>query len=319
MKKLSIFSACLLLLTGCIGAHTVSGPATPSPLAAVLQPAGLSASEAVSRAPGENPVVRDKISRPKADGASPIDPPYDFDPAEMLPRDFGEYFLCDYPTDVSGYLLAEGTDVENEVTVLKGRQPGPVVYVVAGVHGDEIAAWMTGNLLKKINLKAGELRILSPANRWGAAAEPRSRYVTERQDLNRAFPGDAAGTMAQRAAHAIYEDIKKAAPVFLFDLHEARAGRDYYDFLGSSFVFSSAENVGDLYFDMALATESGELCSEQFDFFSPGPAGSINRTATERLGIPTLTVETYRGYPLERRIGDQLDAVEYVLTYYGLL
>ena len=37
------------------------------------------------------------------------------------------------------------------------------------------------------------------------------------------------------------------------------------------------------------------------------------------LGIPTITVETYRGYELERRIGDQLDIVEYVLRYYGLI
>lgn len=36
-------------------------------------------------------------------------------------------------------------------------------------------------------------------------------------------------------------------------------------------------------------------------------------------GIPTITVETYRGYELERRIGDQLDIVEYVLRYYGLI
>ena len=38
-----------------------------------------------------------------------------------------------------------------------------------------------------------------------------------------------------------------------------------------------------------------------------------------QLGIPTITVETYRGYELERRIGDQLDIVEYVLRYYGLI
>lgn len=69
-----------------------------------------------------------------------IDPPYDFDPAEMVPDDFGDYFTdCDHPTQVSTYKLAEGTDIENEVTVLQGEEEGPTIYIVAGVHGDEIA------------------------------------------------------------------------------------------------------------------------------------------------------------------------------------
>ena len=71
--------------------------------------------------------------------------------------------------------------------------------------------------------------------------------------------------------------------------------------------------------ELLLATESGELCSERYNFFGPGPEGSVNHTVTTRLGIPTITIETYRGYPLERRIGDQLAIVEYVLGYYGLL
>lgn len=55
-----------------------------------------------------------------------IDPPYDFDPAEMVPGDFGDYFTdCDYPTQVSTYKLAEGTDIENEVTVLQGERRDP--------------------------------------------------------------------------------------------------------------------------------------------------------------------------------------------------
>lgn len=69
----------------------------------------------------------------------------------MVPDDFGDYFTdCDHPTQVSTYKLAEGTDIENEVTVLQGEEEGPTIYIVAGVHGDEIAGWMTGNLVKKI-------------------------------------------------------------------------------------------------------------------------------------------------------------------------
>ena len=44
-----------------------------------------------------------------------------------------------------------------------------------------------------------------------------------------------------------------------------------------------------------------------------------NNTITTQLGIPTITVETFRGYEMERRIGDQLDVVQYVIRYYGMV
>ena len=75
-----------------------------------------------------------------------IDPPYDFDPAEMVPGDFGDYFTdCDYPTRVSTYKLAEGTDIENEVTVLQGEEEGPTIYIVAGVQPPP-DAWLSHRL-----------------------------------------------------------------------------------------------------------------------------------------------------------------------------
>ena len=266
--------------------------------------------------------VRDRVSRPKENVEVVIDPPYDFDPDEMLPRDFGEHFLAEYDTETTTYILDSNGEFENEVVVLHGEEKGPVIYVVAGVHGNELAGWMTGNLLKKIDIKAGELHILSPANRWGAEADPRTRYVTGEEDLNRSFPGDPEGNMAERVANYIYEDIMRVDPVFVFDLHEAAglsATTDEVDFLGSSLIYTSLDQMSDLYFNLIQATESGALCSERFGFYAPGPIGSINNTVTTNLGIPVITVETYRAYPMERRISDQLDIVEYVLNYYGMI
>ena len=316
MKKqmLSLFLA--LALTGC----AAPGPgSTSAPAESGAAPAG---SEAPASASQEESGYdrREAIERPEIGAEVVIDPPYDFDPAEMVPGDFGDYFTdCDHPTQVSTYKLAEGTDIENEVTVLQGEEEGPTIYIVAGVHGDEIAGWMTGNLVKKIGIRAGTVHILSPANRWGAEADPRVRYVTEQEDLNRSFPGDPEGNMAQRVADSIYQDIQRVDPVFLFDLHEARANAENKDFLGSSLIYTDLSEMSDMYLEMLMATESGELCSERFNFYGPGPIGSINNTVTTQLGIPTITVETYRGYELERRIGDQLDIVEYVLRYYCLI
>jgi len=263
---------------------------------------------------------RETIQRPEIGAEVIIDPEYSFDPNEMYPWDFGGHFSdCNDPTEVSTYKLGEGTDAENEVTVLTGEGEGPTVYVVAGVHGDEQAAWEAGNQLKKIKLKAGKLYILSPANRWGASKEPRSRYVTEKYDLNRSFPGDPNGDPAERVADTIFRDVQRVEPVFLFDLHEARKNSENYDFLGSSLIYTDLTGMEDLYLGLVTATATGEVGSEQFNFFAPGPIGSVNNTVSTQLGIPVVTVETYRGYPLERRIGDQLDIVEYVLAYHGMI
>ena len=161
-------------------------------------------------------------------------------------------------TDINTCLLYTSTDIENEVTVLQGEEEGPTIYIVAGVHGDEIAGWMTGNLVKKIGIRAGTVHILSPANRWGAEADPRVRYVTEQEDLNRSFPGDPEGNMAQRVADSIYQDIQRVDPVFLFDLHEARANAENKDFLGSSLIYTDLSEMSDMYLEMLMATESGD-------------------------------------------------------------
>lgn len=248
-----------------------------------------------------------------------LDPPYDFDPDQMLPRDFGDYFTQDHEVEVTSYPLLPGTEWENEVLVLKGKEEGPTLYLIAGVHGGEIAAWMTGNLMKKAGLKAGTLHILSPANPWGANRSPRTRYVTGEEDLNRSFPGKPDGNAAEMVADALFQDVKRVNPTFVFDLHEAATNVEGRDFLGNSLIYTSLEKMNDLYLDMLLETQLGTLTSVPFDFFSPGPAGSVNRTISELLGLPVITVETYRADPLEMRIANQLSIVQYVLQHYGLI
>lgn len=310
MKRLLLWALCAaLLLAGCAPSQTAPAPESSAPESPAESPGDPSTQEDYDR--------RAAISRPELGTEVVVDPPYDFDPAEMMPTDFGDYFAEEYPVEISTYKIGEGTDIENEVTVMKGQEEGPTIYIVAGVHGDEIAGWMTGNLVRKASIKAGTLYILSPANRWGAGAEPRVRFVTEKEDLNRSFPGSPEGTMAERVADSIYQDVARINPIFLFDLHEARSNVENRDFLGSSLIYTSLDKMGEMYLELLLATESG-LCSERFNFFGPGPIGSINNTVTTNLEIPAITVETYRGYPLERRIGDQLAIVEYVLAYYGL-
>lgn len=246
------------------------------------------------------------------------DPPYDFNIDEMIPSDFGDFFAGEYACEKEEYNLLTIDSITNKVTVIKGSEPGPVIYVVAGIHGDEEAAWQTGNLLTRISIKAGTLYVLAPANPWGVDKVPKSRYVNG-GDPNRSFPGSKNGSDAEKLAAAIFGDVSDKSPDFVFDLHEATIVSTERDYLGSSFVYSDLSLMEDMFFDLYLATQSSEICSRPFTYYGPGPEGSVNRTITEQLKIPVITVETFRGYQMENRISDQLDAVQYVLRYYGMV
>ena len=243
----------------------------------------------------------------------------DLNPYETSFDDIGEnrFFVTEYPVERETYTINENEVGETEVVHISSPISGPVIYIVAGVHGDEKAAWYAGVMLENATIKCGDLYILSPANKPGAAN--RRRYFYSSQDLNRSFPGSMDGNQAEKMAASIFQDIKRVDPDFVFDLHEAIVYTEGRDFLGSTYIFSDLDLMADLFFDLLWATEDGEICHNAFSYTGPGPAGSINRTVTEELGIPVITVETFRGFDIKRRVYDQLDTVQYVLNYYGMV
>ena len=202
--------------------------------------------------------------------------------------------------------------------MLRGEADGPAVYVVAGVHGDETAGWRAGNLLKNACLRAGTLYIISPANVYGAAND--QRKTAEERDLNRNFPGDADGCDAARIAAEIFSDIAQRQPALLLDLHEAHEASDNgADALGNSLICDASGETGELIWEMLLASENGTLCASPLTLYGSPPRGSINRTVTEQLEIPAITVETLRTESLAQRVRNQLEIVQYVLQYKELL
>ena len=237
--------------------------------------------------------------------------------------DFEGCFQQRYSTSTEEYTLAPGTDGENTVTVLRGQDEGPAVYIVAGVHGDEQAGWRAGNLVKTASVKAGTVYIVSPANRYGAQNDQRRTKAL--WDLNRSFPGVPDGNDAEQIAHAIFADIQDKQPDIVLDLHEAIPKEDdyeklgsNYDALGNSLICQSLDGIGDLVLDAMLRSEEGTLCASPLVLYGSPPAGSVNHTVVEQLGIPAITVETLRSEPLSQRVRNQLEIVEFVFAYYGL-
>ena len=243
----------------------------------------------------------------------------DLDPYTTTFDDIEEcrFFQNIYPVEREWYTINEGEYGETEVLHISSPNPGPTIYIVAGVHGDERAAWYAGIIMVNATIKCGDLYILAPANKPGA--ERRNRYIYSSQDLNRSFPGSIDGTKAERMAYAIFQDIKRIEPDFVLDLHEAIVYTEGRDFLGSTYIFSNLDLMADLFFNLLWATEDGDICHNAFSYTGPGPKGSVNRTVTDELGIPVITVETFRGFDIERRVYDQLDSVQFVLDFYGMV
>jgi len=118
------------------------------------------------------------------------------------------------------------TSVSMPVHVINGRQPGPVLFVTATIHGDEInGIEVIRRLLdiKSLNRLKGALIAVPVVNVYGFVAQ--SRYLPDRRDLNRSFPGSERGSMAARLADVFMQEIISQSTHGI-DLHTAAAGRD---------------------------------------------------------------------------------------------
>ena len=230
--------------------------------------------------------------------------------------DFPDRFIRQFPTAEESYLILEGTDWENTVVSLRGEGEGAVIYIVAGLHGDEKAGWIAGNLLKEMTLRAGTVYILSPANRYGAIHDQRTTETSF--DLNRYFPGKVEGTEAEVIDYAIFTDITEKAPDLVLDLHEARAAQDGHDALENTIICEDVSLAGDLIWNILLAAEDGSLGDGALSLYGSPPMGSINRTVIRELGIPVITVETSREEPLATRVDRQLELAEFILGQYDM-
>lgn len=100
----------------------------------------------------------------------------------------------------------------------------PCVVVTACVHGDEIngARIAHSMMANKIKLLKGTLIIVPVVNIYGFMNK--LRYLPDRKDLNRCFPGGMKGSFGSRFANFIFKNITKYGDVFL-DFHSGPPGR----------------------------------------------------------------------------------------------
>ncbi|MGR3760009.1 succinylglutamate desuccinylase/aspartoacylase family protein [Roseobacteraceae bacterium NS-SX3] len=124
--------------------------------------------------------------------------------------------------------LSDHTPVTMSVHVIHGKSEGPTVFVSAGVHGDEIIGIeIVRRLLKSPGLRTlrGTLLVIPIVNAFGFIN--RSRYLPDRRDLNRTFPGSSSGSLASRLAHFFMTEVVARSDLGI-DLHSAAIHRTNY-------------------------------------------------------------------------------------------
>lgn len=107
------------------------------------------------------------------------------------------------------------------VKVINGRGYGPHVWLSAAIHGDELnGIQIIRRVLRELDAKAlrGAVIAVPIVNPLGFIIQ--SRYLPDRRDLNRSFPGSARGSSASRLAHLFMQEIVEQCSVGI-DLHTA--------------------------------------------------------------------------------------------------
>jgi len=121
--------------------------------------------------------------------------------------------------------LYTSTPLNMAVQVICGRRAGPTLFVSAAVHGDELnGVEIIRRLLKHKALRSlrGTLLAIPIVNVHGFLNQ--SRYLPDRRDLNRSFPGSAKGSIAGRLAHTFHKQIVFRSD-YGIDLHTGAINR----------------------------------------------------------------------------------------------
>lgn len=194
--------------------------------------------------------------------------------------------------------LFEGVPVASPVLVVNGNLPGPTLCLTAAVHGDE---------LNGIEVVRRVLHDLDPDKLAGTVIgvpivnlqgfRRGSRYLPDRRDLNRYFPGNPNGSAASRIAYSFFVDVVSHCSA-LVDLHTGSFERT---------------NLPQLRAD--LRNPDVVLLTQGFGatvILHSDPASGTLRYAATNAGIPTVTVEA--GGPSELALEEVKHGVKGIET-----
>ncbi|GMW05332.1 MAG: hypothetical protein AMXMBFR8_01290 [Nevskiales bacterium] len=202
--------------------------------------------------------------------------------------------------------IFEGMSSETPVLVVNGREAGPVLCLTAAVHGDELNGI---EMVRRVfqELAADELKgavIGMPiVNIHGFRRG--SRYLPDRRDLNRFFPGNPQGSSAARIAYSLFEQIIRKCDVVV-DLHTGSFFRNNLPQVRADLSQPSVAELAHGFGGMLVLNDEA----------SPG---TLRRAATDA-GIPAVIMEA--GEPLRlqpRQVEQGVAGVNRLLRSLGMI
>ena len=169
------------------------------------------------------------------------------------------------------------TPTQLPVRVIRGKRRGPIIFVSAAIHGDELNGIEIVRRLRKLEILKkikGTLILVPIVNVYGIMTL--SRYLPDRRDLNRSFPGSSKGSLSSRVAKIFFDEIVSKCDLGI-DLHTAS--------IHKSNLPQIRTNIDNEYtFTLAKAFQAPVILhSELRD-------GSLRSVAQEK-GIPILLYE----------------------------
>jgi predicted deacylase len=100
------------------------------------------------------------------------------------------------------------TPTKLPIRVIRGKKDGPMVFISAAIHGDELNGIEIIRRLRKLNILnrlKGTIVLVPIVNVYGIMTL--SRYLPDRRDLNRSFPGSTKGSLASRIAKIFFDEV----------------------------------------------------------------------------------------------------------------
>ncbi len=202
--------------------------------------------------------------------------------------------------------MATGFDSFIKVRVIHGARPGPVVFTSAAIHGDEIvgtaiiqrlATYITPDQL------SGTLLLIPVSNIFGFLNH--TRYLPDRRDLNRSFPGNSTGSLAGQFAHVFFSEVVGRATLGI-DIHTAAVHR--YNLPQIRIAAGNKRLV-----ELAMAFGAPVIIE------SPLRDGSLRSLAASN-GVEMLLMETGEALRFDRlSIETGVAGVQRVLAHIGMI
>jgi uncharacterized protein len=223
----------------------------------------------------------------------------------------------------SGFIeVPAGVDAATRIpiTIVRGAQPGPTLALIAGTHGSEVAPIVALQRVRAALDPAtvrGTVLIVHVANMPSFLGRTVYYGPTDGKNLNRVYPGKADGTVSERIAYAITNQIIERAD-YLVDIHSGDGNESLrpYTYWSPLRMDARADSIAR---EMALAWGNDHIVIDTVRPRDRQATVYTQNTAHIR-GKPALTTEAgYLGVATEDMIQRNVDGVFRLLRYFRMV